>query len=82
MIDDTTPKPTSFSVAYQITKDEGKWAFMTDYTALEYMANTYCRDYVLAREKFNMAGYGFVLPKNAPYKEAFNERYENRPKML
>lgn len=65
------PVVTENSVAYDMVR-EGGVAFMTDRTQLEYKVLSDCQTYSLADEIFNTAGYGFVLPEDAPFMEAFN----------
>ncbi|OWF36887.1 Glutamate receptor 3 [Mizuhopecten yessoensis] len=47
-------------------------AYMTDRSQLEYHVLSDCKTYALADEIFNTAGYGFVVPENAPYLDSFN----------
>ncbi|XP_064635760.1 glutamate receptor ionotropic, kainate 3-like [Lineus longissimus] len=56
----------------KLVNETGAWAFMTDYTQLEYVYNRDCENYVLADEIFNVAGYGFVLPKDSPINTVFS----------
>lgn len=51
---------------------QGKYAFMTDVTQLDYIVRKDCHTYSLADEIFNNAGLGFVMSESALYKDAFN----------
>lgn len=65
------PKVTSNDEALSYV-DQGKHAFMTDVTQLDYIVRQECEKYSLADEIFNNAGLGFVLPENALFKDSFN----------
>lgn len=49
-----------------------EYAFMSDFSLLEYIMLQDCQTYAMADEKFNNAGFGFVLEENSPYLNAFN----------
>ncbi|CAC5390408.1 GRIA4 [Mytilus coruscus] len=49
-----------------------EYAFMSDFSLLEYIMLQDCQTYAMADEKFNNAGFGFVLEENSNYLNAFN----------
>ncbi|XP_052071213.1 glutamate receptor 3-like [Mytilus californianus] len=49
-----------------------EYAFMSDFSLLEYIMLQDCQTYAMADEKFNNAGFGFVLEENSKYLNAFN----------
>jgi hypothetical protein len=51
---------------------EDHYAFITDYSLLDYIMLQDCQTYAIADEKFNNAGLGFVLKENAEYLNSFN----------
>ena len=51
------------------------FAYMTDYSQLEFIMLNECDVFALAEGLFNTAGYGFVLPDDAPFMDKFNEKY-------
>ncbi|XP_076075814.1 glutamate receptor 2-like [Mytilus galloprovincialis] len=67
----TMPYVTSRATAVELART-GEYAFMTDISQLEFIQLQDCEAFALAAEVFNQAGLGFVMPENAPYKEAFN----------
>ncbi|KAK3089561.1 hypothetical protein FSP39_004629, partial [Pinctada imbricata] len=52
----------------------GDYAYMTDNSQLQYIMLSDCETFALSKEMFNTAGYGFVLPENAPYLDHFNQK--------
>ncbi|CAC5424221.1 unnamed protein product [Mytilus coruscus] len=67
----TMPYVTSRADAVELART-GEFAFMTDISQLQFIQLQDCEAFALAQEVFNQAGLGFVMPENAPYKEAFN----------
>ena len=53
---------------------DGKWAYMTDMTQLEYIANKECEKFVLGEDVFFLAGLGFIMPKDSTYRDAINKK--------
>ncbi|KAK7498613.1 hypothetical protein BaRGS_00010273 [Batillaria attramentaria] len=51
---------------------KGGAAFLYDISQLDYLYKQDCQNLHLAKKVFNANGLGFVLPENAPYKQAFN----------
>ncbi|XP_074649163.1 glutamate receptor 2-like [Tubulanus polymorphus] len=51
--------------------EQGTWAALADYNSLNFIKNENCGKYVFADERYNVAGVGLVIPKNAYFKEAF-----------
>ncbi|XP_071131796.1 glutamate receptor 4-like [Mytilus edulis] len=49
-----------------------EYAFLSDFSLLEYIMLQDCQTYAMADEKFNNAGFGFVLEENSLYLNAFN----------
>lgn len=51
---------------------QGKFAFLTDYSYVEYLMLQDCLTFAMADDKFNNAGLGYVLPKNSKFLQAFD----------
>lgn len=65
------PTVNELDVALKYVRQD-QYAFLTDYSLLEYVMLQDCQIYAVADEKFNNAGLGFVLQENSNYLEAFN----------
>jgi len=65
------PTVNELDVALKYVRQD-QYAFLTDYSLLEYVMLQACQMYAVADEKFNNAGLGFVLQENSNYLDAFN----------
>jgi hypothetical protein len=65
------PTVNELDVALKYVRQD-QYAFLTDYSLLEYVMLQACQIYAVADEKFNNAGLGFVFQENSSYLEAFN----------
>lgn len=65
-----SPRATVTEDALKLV-ETGRYAYMSDTALLKYIALSGCK-FAVANEVFNTAGYGFVMPENAPFETAVN----------
>lgn len=67
------PKIKTGEEGYKLV-ETGQFAFLWDYSQLEYMINNECGSLEIAQESFHKIRLSFIIPENAPFKKAFDDQ--------